>query len=324
VLVHDVPMSGVAAALSALRSDVTTSLYLYTATATPEELDRLPAEMRMGYLSALAAFDTIGLSTERWRQNLEDCLRQWQIRSPVLYVEEPGPDASSLRLAAQAPETAVQYEWLSREVAGRALISQSGRADPSKGTLASLDAFENLLQGASWARENVVFGLFVHSTFRDHPIYPAHERAIGRRVAELNDRYGSRRWQPVLYRTDLNYHRHIALLKRSDVRLDNSIRDGMLLVEHPFVSDRSAVEALSRYTGSFDQLGNACLPTDPFDAEKTAGVLVAALEMDDAERRRRADAIRRTHYRGGPVALESAQLARAMALTRNAAGTGHA
>src|SRR5205085_8207870 len=121
-----------------------------------------------------------------------------------------GPDVSARRRAAQEAETAVQYAWLGREVAGRALISQSGRADLSKGTLASLDAFERLIRQAPWVRGDVVFGLFVHSTHRDHPVYRTHERAIRRRVAELNARYGSRRWQPVLYRTDPNYHRHIA------------------------------------------------------------------------------------------------------------------
>ena len=87
-----------------------------------------------------------------------------------------------------------------------------------------------------------------------------------------------------------------------------------------FAAEAKAVEALSRYTGSFDRLGHACLATDPFDPERTAGVLSAALEMGHAERRRRADVIRRTHDLGGPVAFEAAQLAHAVAMTRDAAG----
>jgi trehalose-6-phosphate synthase len=313
-------MAGVAESLSALRQDITTSLYVYSATATPDELDALPAEMRTGYLNGLAAFDTIGLSSERWRRHLGDCFERWRIPLPVLYVEEPGPDLRSLHIAAEAPETALQYEWLRRKVAGRTLISQSGRADPIKGTLASLDAFESLIRSTPSVRDNVIFALFVHSTFRDHQIYSAYEQAIRRRVAEINGRYGSRRWQPVLYRTDLNYHRHIALLQRTDVRLDNSARDGMLLIEHPFVTDRSAAEALSIHTGSFDQLGNVCLPTDPFDGEKTVGALAIALEMDESERRRRVNMIRQRHYRGGPAAFEAAQLTHALAVTKKHPG----
>ena len=57
---------------------------------------------------------------------------------------------------------------------------------------------------------------------------------------------------------------------------------------------------LSENAGAHEELGAWSLSINPFDVEGTADAIAAALEMPDAERRRRAEAIR-AHVRANDV-----------------------
>ena len=88
--------------------------------------------------------------------------------------------------------------------------------------------------------------------------------------------------------------RSLAALTRYDVLLVNPLRDGLNLVakEGPVVNANDGVLALSREAGVFEELRHEAIEVNPFDISGTAIALADALDMPDAERKRRAEALR--------------------------------
>jgi trehalose 6-phosphate synthase len=69
--------------------------------------------------------------------------------------------------------------------------------------------------------------------------------------------------------------------------------DGMNLVakEGPLVNEREGVSVLSENTGAHEELGEYALSVNPFDIQELADSIYAALTMERAERRRRAQGL---------------------------------
>ena len=113
-----------------------------------------------------------------------------------------------------------------------------------------------------------------------------------RRVDDINDRFGTDTWQPILYDDTDDFPRSIAALRRYDVLLVNPIRDGLNLVakEGAMVNERDGLLVLSPEAGAWAELAGAAIPCQPFDISDTAAAMASALEMDGetrAERSRR-------------------------------------
>jgi trehalose 6-phosphate synthase len=78
------------------------------------------------------------------------------------------------------------------------------------------------------------------------------------------------------------------------VLLVNAVFDGLNLVakEAPLVNTRDGVLVLSENTGAHDELGDFALSVNPFDVAGQARAIHRALELGEAERRRRIEGIR--------------------------------
>jgi len=90
-----------------------------------------------------------------------------------------------------------------------------------------------------------------------------------------------------------NFQRSVAAYKQFDVLLVNAVYDGMNLVakEAPLVNTRDGVLVLSENAGAHEELAEWAITVNPFDVWGQAAALHEALSMDEAERRRRRDAI---------------------------------
>ena len=102
-------------------------------------------------------------------------------------------------------------------------------------------------------------------------------------------------WQPVEPIVGDDYPRALAAMKRYDVLLVNPLLDGLNLVvkEGALVNERDGVIVLSEGAGAFEQFDGMTLPVAPCDVSGTADALHAALTMPAADRRERAEALRR-------------------------------
>ena len=99
---------------------------------------------------------------------------------------------------------------------------------------------------------------------------------------DVNERWGTADWTPIVLDIDDDYARARSLLRRADVLLVNPIRDGLNLVakEGALVNERDAVLVLSDRAGVWRGLRDAVDSVNPFDVGATASALDAALRRD--------------------------------------------
>src|SRR4029434_11281884 len=114
-------------------------------------------------------------------------------------------------------------------------------------------------------------------------------------VREINERYGSTDWDPiVLIHENIHAELLAAIYRAADLCLISSLQDGMNLVAKEFVAcqvDENGVLVLSRFTGSAEESAEAAL-INPFNVGGFADGIREALEMEPGERRRRMRAMR--------------------------------
>jgi len=113
---------------------------------------------------------------------------------------------------------------------------------------------------------------------------------IDKLVGEINWKYGMRCWKPIIY-----LHEHLppltlmALRRMANFCVVSSLHDGMNLVAKEFVAsrfDEDGVLILSHFTGAARELTDALL-INPYATDHFADALKNALEMPEAERRKR-------------------------------------
>ena len=122
------------------------------------------------------------------------------------------------------------------------------------------------------------------------PAYADYFAAIEQTAAEVNARFPG----AIDLRVEDNFPQSIAAFKRYDVLFVNAVYDGLNLVakEGPLVNERDGVLVLSENAGAHEELGEWSLTVNPFDLWGQAEALREALEMSEAERARRAEALR--------------------------------
>jgi trehalose 6-phosphate synthase len=120
-------------------------------------------------------------------------------------------------------------------------------------------------------------------------VYRDYMTEVERVADDINERYGTPDWTPVVLHLKDDFARSLAAYRLADVALVNPIRDGMNLVakEVPVVSDEGCVLVLSREAGAFEELGDDSVVVNPYDVVGTAAALHEALSLPAAERAER-------------------------------------
>jgi trehalose 6-phosphate synthase len=120
--------------------------------------------------------------------------------------------------------------------------------------------------------------------------------SIERAAERVNERFGTKHYQPVVLRrahheppTVFRYYR------AADLCCVTSLHDGMNLVAKEFVASREderGVLVLSQFTGAARELTEALI-VNPYDVDETSSALAAALTMSNEEQRERMRSMRR-------------------------------
>ncbi|MEJ7582889.1 MAG: trehalose-6-phosphate synthase [Acidimicrobiales bacterium] len=149
------------------------------------------------------------------------------------------------------------FEDLDADLAGRRLIVRVDRIELSKNLLRGFAAYDDLLDRYPEWREQVVFGAFVYPSREGLEPYVAYRHQVAGMVTDINHRWGTPGWTPVLYDDSDDFPCSVAGLRRYDALLVNPIRDGLNLVakEGPLVNDRDGVLVLSSEAGAHEELG---------------------------------------------------------------------
>jgi trehalose 6-phosphate synthase len=313
VLVQDYHLGLLGLGLTEMRPDLDAVHFSHTPFATPTWLRVLPDNIAGEVLSGLAAHRACGFHTARWADDFAACCRDVLALSPRTFVSPLPADADDVRRAAASPACDAALSEIEAEVGDRLVVARVDRIELSKNLLRGFMAFDDLLARRPEWRERVVFLASVYPSRTGVPAYIEYQQDVEALVEEINERWATPGWTPIVYDTRDDYPRSVAVLRRADALLVNPLRDGLNLVakEGGIVNERDAVLCLSREAGVWDEVGEAAVAVPPFDVAGTADALDRALRMPAAERSRRAARLRELSTARRPADWLADQLAAA-------------
>ncbi|MGW0699473.1 alpha,alpha-trehalose-phosphate synthase (UDP-forming) [Streptomyces sp. NPDC002867] len=292
VLVQDYHLALVPGMLRQMRPDLRIGHFTHTPWAPPDYFGLLPDDVAEELLRGMLGADRLGFLTQRWADAFAACCERVTggTGTTEIGVHGLGADADFLRERAHRPDVAEQMAQLREQVGeGRRTIVRVDRTELSKNIVRGLLAYQELLETRPEWRERVVHIALAYPSRQDLAVYRDYTAEVSRIAAEINERYGTAGWTPVVVHVKDDFARSLAAYRLADVALVNPIRDGMNLVakEVPVVSDAGCALVLSREAGAYWDLGEDAITVNPYDVTGTAEALHAALTMPDAERAER-------------------------------------
>ncbi|HYU73188.1 MAG TPA: trehalose-6-phosphate synthase, partial [Ktedonobacteraceae bacterium] len=147
-------------------------------------------------------------------------------------------------------------------------------------------AYDTLLERHPELQKRVTFLAFLVPSRQSLSLYRTYQDQTLKTIEAVNEKYQTPDWTPI--QAFVQNERVVALtaLQCYDALLVNSVIDGMNLVakEGPVVNKNNGVLVLSRSSGAFQQLAEACIPISPADHLETAEALYKALTLPTEER----------------------------------------
>lgn len=279
----------------------------------PDILRLLPRGTHETILRGMLGNDLMEFQIDRYAQNFLDCVQQFvpdasvDMGDRVIRLRDRQVQVAAFPISvdyekydelARSEENATRAETLRRRYArdGRQLGVCVDRVDYTKGIPERLKALDLL-----WASNPEMCGrftfLFVCTPSRESvPAYLQLEQEVAARVMELNGKYGTDEWTPiVLINENVDAELLAGVYRAADMCLVSSLQDGMNLVTKEFIAsqvDERGVLLLSRFTGAADEIDGAVL-INPFNVDGFVSALRSALEMPAEERRNRMRRMRR-------------------------------
>ncbi len=309
VFLHDYHLYLAPRRIRERRPDVVMSHFVHIPWPQPDYWHALPAQLRRAVHDGLLANDVVGFHTERWKRAfLESCAAlvgaeidgdgvRRQGRRTAVTAHPIGIAADDFDRLREDPAVLERERRLVERRPER-LVLRVDRTDPSKNVVRGFRAFGLLLEQHPELRGRVGMLALLAPSRQDIPAYADYVRAVERSVAEVNERF------PEAIELDVadDFPRSVAGYKQFDVLLVNPVFDGLNLIskEAPLVNERDGVLVLSENAGSHEELGEWALTVNPLDLQGQADALAAALALEPAERRRRAEAIR-AHVRAHDI-----------------------
>jgi trehalose 6-phosphate synthase len=292
VLVQDYHLCLVPGMLRELRPDLRIGHFSHTPWAPAEYFRLLPDDIAQQVLRGMLGADRLGFLTRRWADAFTACCTAFVdgLGGTEVGVHGLGADADFLRERAHRDDVTERMAALRDEIGeGRRTIVRVDRTELSKNIVRGLLAYRQLLDSRPEWRERVVHVAFAYPSRQDLAVYRDYTAEVQRQADEINSRYGTPGWTPVVLHVKDDFARSLAAYRLADVALVNPIRDGMNLVakEVPVVSDDGCALVLSREAGAHAELAEDAITVNPYDITETANALHEALTMPAAERAER-------------------------------------
>ncbi|MEV0302418.1 alpha,alpha-trehalose-phosphate synthase (UDP-forming) [Streptomyces prasinus] len=299
VVVQDYHLTLVPGLLRELRPDLRIGHFSHTPWAPPEYFRLLPDDIAGQVLRGMLGADRLGFLTRRWADAFTACCEQFAdgLGGTAIGVHGLGTDADFLRGRAHEADVEERIVALREEIGTapdgtpRKAVVRVDRTELSKNIVRGLLAYRQLLDDRPEWRERVVHVAFAYPSRQDLAVYRDYTAEVQRVAEEINERYGTPDWRPVVLHVKDDFARSLAAYRLADVALVNPIRDGMNLVakEIPLLSERGCALVLSREAGAYEELGEDAIAVNPYDVVDTARALHEGLAMSQEERAGRAE-----------------------------------
>lgn len=169
------------------------------------------------------------------------------------------------------------------------------RIDYTKGIPNRLRALDRFLERNPAFRKRLVF-VQIGVPSRAHvPQYRLLDDEIDRLVEEINWKWSENTWRPIIYfKEHFGQPELMALHRLANFCIVSSLHDGLNLVAKEFVASRfdgDGVLILSQFTGAAREMTDALL-VNPFAIDEMSEAIRKALEMPEADRRKRMKKLR--------------------------------
>src|SRR5437763_29184 len=205
----------------------------------------LPSTVAEELLAGMAAHVSCGFHAPRWAQAFEACCAEVLGSVPPTFVAPLGPDAEDLGRVVSSEESDRWGGWLTSLLGDRQMVLRVDRVELSKNVLRGFLAFDELLAAHPDLRERVTFVALVYASRQGLPEYLAYRTEVEHLANQVNHRWATPGWTPIVLDITDNYPRSVAALRRYDVLLVNPLRDGLNLVakEGPIVNTNDGLLA---------------------------------------------------------------------------------
>ncbi|MBN2289059.1 MAG: bifunctional alpha,alpha-trehalose-phosphate synthase (UDP-forming)/trehalose-phosphatase [Candidatus Glassbacteria bacterium] len=188
-----------------------------------------------------------------------------------------------------------------KKLFGKKIILSVDRVDYTKGIPRRLEAISMFLEKYPEYRKKIIYILLAVPSREQLGQYKLLKKQIDELVGNINGKYGSIEWTPVLYlHRSLPFHQLVALYNTAHVAMVTSFRDGMNLVAKEYLAskpDGRGVLILSETVGAAKELGEAVI-VNPNNIEEMVEALKTALTMPEKEQVKRNRVMQRRleHY----------------------------
>ncbi len=169
---------------------------------------------------------------------------------------------------------------------GRKIILSVDRLDYTKGIVSRLKAFELFLKQHPEFLEKIVYILIVVPSREDVEYYAGIKREVDELVGNINGKYSSHVWTPILFHyQSFDEDKLAGYYYSADIALVTPLRDGMNLVAKEYITTKQnspGVLILSEMAGAAKEMNEAIL-INPYDIPSIAEAIYTALKMPEKE-----------------------------------------
>ncbi len=315
VLVQDFHLALVGQVLVRRRPDLQVVHFTHTPFAKPTEMGHVPESVAREVICAMASYKACGFHCDQWDQSFLDTCDKVIGARPKTFVAPLGPHRQGLAHTASSEVCSAHRRALRETVGSRRLIVRVDRMDPAKNLVRGFEAFDALLTEHPEWRHNVVFLALTTASRADLPTFAAYRRHVEQVVSNINERWATADWTPIVLASGDTRPPVIAALSEYDVLLVNPLRDGLNLVakEGALVNAANGVIALSSQSGAYEEMKGGVLPVDPISVTETASALHQGLSMAPERRSAMARTARSTAGASDGFSWLAAQLEAASA-----------
>jgi trehalose 6-phosphate synthase/phosphatase len=307
VWIHDYHLLLLPEMLRAAQPKANIGFFLHTPFPSYEIFRLLPSAWKEQLLTGLLGADLVGFHVHEYTQHFLQCVHRilghehrlgrivagGRMRRADTF--PLGVDYPKFAETAESQPVRARSQQIRAELAQSKLILSVDRLDYTKGISERLQGYQLFLERYPEWHGKVTFVLLVVPSRVEVPQYQELKEELDERVGEINGRFNTLGWTPLVYQFhSVDFEELVALYQAADVALITPLRDGMNLVAKEYLAskpDATGVLILSELAGAAREMNEAVL-INPNQHDEIADTLAFALAMPREEQVRRNQLIR--------------------------------